>query len=126
MEGLSPSSFTLSSKAAVLDRKPGLIADLWRQYFLKIGLIEKRLLVSPVLDLVNEDIARPSEPLGGPDVEFALGCVLALLQYHGVVRPRNLSHQRCEFFVEAVALMEKLHSPKVSGRKAAGARKFGM
>ena len=38
----------------VLDRKPGLIADLCRQDSLKVSLIEKRLLVSPVLDLVNE------------------------------------------------------------------------
>jgi hypothetical protein len=87
---------------------------------LKVGLIEKRLLVSPVLDLVNEDIARPSEPLGGPDVEFALGCVFPLLQNHDVVGPRDFSHQRCEFLSKAVALMEKLHSPQVSCRKPGG------
>ncbi len=108
----------------VFDRELRLVSNvLWNRH-VKVRLIQQRLLVSVVLNLVDQDALGPAELLRPLHVELALGWLLATLQDDQILGPANFSHKGCEFFVLGLGFAELLDSPQVSGGEAADTGKF--
>ena len=101
----------------VFDREFCLIPNVLWERGVEVSLIEQRLFVGPVFDLVNQNVLAPSELLGPLKVELALGRLLAPLNDQQILGPANFSHQWCEFFILRVRFVELLDSPQVSREK---------
>ena len=108
----------------ILHRQLGLMAVLLRNNLVEVGLVEERLLVGLVLDLVDEHVLRPPELAGHADVELPFKGVLALLQNGEIMAPAYFSHQWCEFFGWSIRFHKQLHSPEIRGRETVGSRKL--
>jgi hypothetical protein len=87
---------------AILDGQDGLGAERGRQGLIEAGLVQQVLLVAPMIHLVLEHGARPTEADGGAQVDLALQVIPATGENHEILRPAYFSHQRQEFWLAPV------------------------
>jgi hypothetical protein len=95
---------------------------LWNP-ILEVRLIEQRLLVGLILNLVDQDVLGPAELLRPLKVELALAESLQRSRITKLVQ--QFLAPMVRVFIAGVGFVELFDSPQVSSGEAANARKLG-
>ena len=94
------------------------------QSLIEIALPEQGFFIALVLDLVDENVLRPTELARHTDIEFLFQRVFATLHDDQIMRPTDLCNQRLHFWEGVVREIKLPHIEDVTARKSLYPGKF--